>query len=122
MWEQQNEALHNSAHNCDLILKKDVNNRIKQIYKVGPGQLARKDLGLMQQPVTHQLQLPLPIKQQWLDSIMAALHRQQLHNHGAMLGEQRVMEAWVIRNPTRNPPAPVHQRRLPGRQDRPLED
>jgi len=118
MWEQRNGALHNSASNRDEILEKDINDRIKQIYDVGPGQLARKDLGLMRQPVTHQLQLPLPIKQQWLDSIAAALHRQQLHEHGAMLGEQRVMEVWVIRNPTRNPPAPVHLRRTLGRPNR----
>jgi len=122
MWEQRNEALHNSASNRTAILEKDINDRIQHIYAIGPGQLARKDLGLMRQPVAHQLQLPLSVKQQWLESIKAALHRKQLHEHGTMLGEQRLMETWVIRNPTRHPPAPVHQRRRTERNTRTRND
>jgi len=122
MWEHQNEALHNSANNCVAILEKDINDRIQHIYAVGPGQLVHKDLGLMKQLVTHQLQLPLPVKQKWLESITAALHRKHLHEHGTMLGEQRMMETWVIRNPIRNTPALVHQRRWTGQNTRTRDD
>jgi len=49
-------------------------------------------------------------KQQWLESIMAAIHWKQLHEYGAMAAEQRLMETWVIRNPPMPAPAPVLQR------------
>jgi len=78
----------------------------------GPGQLARADLGLIKNSVDHQLQLPLNTKRQWLELIAAALHRKQLHEHGTMMGEQQMMETWVIRNPARRTPVPVNQRRL----------
>jgi len=99
MWEQRNEALHNSTINRELILEKDVNKQIRTVYATRPGRLARADLGLMKNTVDHQLQLPLNTKQQWLESIAAAMHRKQLHEHGTMMGEQRLMETWVIRNP-----------------------
>jgi len=122
MWEQWNEALHNSDINCKLILEKDVNDQIRQIYQVSPGQLARVDLGLMQHPVDHQIQLPLHTKQQWLESIAAALHRKQLHEHGAMVDEQRIMETWVVWNPVRRAPVPVNQQCTITRQPRPPSD
>ncbi len=59
MWDQRNKALHQSNLNQELILEKDVNNQIKQIYAMGPGQLAWADLGLMRKPLEHQLQLLL---------------------------------------------------------------
>jgi len=39
MWEQRNEALHNSALNCKQIVEKDINYQIWQVYKIGLGQL-----------------------------------------------------------------------------------
>ncbi len=101
MWEQQNEALHKSNLNQELILEKDINDKIRQIYSVGIGQLARVDFGLMKHPLEHQLQLPFNTKQQWVASIEAALHRKKIHEHGSMLAEQQLMETWVIRIPTR---------------------
>ncbi len=109
MWEQHNEALHDSSINREEILEKAVNDEIQWIYEAGPGQLSRTDLSLMQQPVDHQLQLPLNTKRQWLETIKAAVHWKALHEHGTMLAEQRLMEAWVIRNPARRTPAPIHQ-------------
>jgi len=88
MWEQWNKALHNSSLNQELILEKDVNDKIRQIYEVGPGQLSRADLGLMKHHIEHQLQLPLNVKWQWLDSISTAVHQKNLYEHGAMLAEQ----------------------------------
>jgi len=64
MWEHQNKALHNSMNNHKLILEKDLNDKIKQIYAIGPGQLAQADIGLMKHPLEHQLQLLLLTKQQ----------------------------------------------------------
>jgi len=111
MWEQRNDALHESTLNRGLILEKDINDKIRQIYSVGIGQLARGDFGLMKNPLEHQIQLPLHTKQQWVESIAAALHRKQIHEHGSMLAEQRLMETWVVRNPIRRPPVQVSQRR-----------
>jgi len=109
MWEQRNEALHNSDNNRELILETAVNNQIRQIYAIGLGQLARADFGLMKNSVDQQLQLPLQTKRLWVELIAAAIHRKQLHEHGAMVGEQQIMETWVIWNPPRRPAAPVHQ-------------
>jgi len=92
MWEQWNEALHNSDNNCELILETAVNNQIRQIYATGLGQLACTNLGLMRNSVDQQIQLPLQTKLDWVDSIAAAIHRKQLHEHGAMVGEQQIME------------------------------
>jgi len=88
MWEQWNKALHNSDTNCKLILQKDVNDQIRQIYEVGLGQLARANFSLMRHSADQQIQLPLHTKRQWLESIDVALHRKQLHEHRAMVGEQ----------------------------------
>jgi len=115
MWDQRNEALHESSLNREQILEKDTNDQIKQIYAVGIGQLTRTDFALMKNPIEHQLQLPLQTKRQWVASIEAALQRKQLHEHGTMLAEQRLMAAWVIRNPPRRTPAPVAQRRTNNR-------
>jgi len=109
MWEQQNKALHNSSLNQELIVEKDVNDKIRQIYEDGTGQLLRTDFGLVKHPVEHQLQLPLNAKQQWLDSISVAVHQKNLHKHGAMLAEQQLMETWVIQNPAQRTLALVHQ-------------
>jgi len=100
MWDQWNEALHESNLNCELILEKDINNHIRNIYVVGPNKLAQTDLSLMRKPLEHQLQLPLGTKQQWVATIEVALHRKHLHEHGAMIAKQQLMETWVIRNPT----------------------
>jgi len=119
MWDQWNKALHESTLNQELILEKDANNQIRQIYAVGPCQLARADLGLMWHPVEHQLQLPLNMKQQWVASIDVALHQKNLHEHGTMLAEQWLMETWVIRNPTCRTPVPISQQRLSHSQGQP---
>jgi len=114
MWEQWNKVLHNSDTNRELILETTVNDQIRQIYAIGLGQLAHRDFGLMKNSVDQQLQLPLQAKRLWVESITVAIHRKQLHKHGAMVGEQRLMETWVIRNPPRRPAAPAHQRRARG--------
>jgi len=67
MWEQRNEALHNSALNCKQIVEKNINYQIRQVYKIGLGQLQRADFGLMWHPIEHQLNLPLNMKCQWLN-------------------------------------------------------
>jgi len=110
MWEQQNEALHDSDTNRELIREKDINDQIWHIYVWGPGQLTCTDIGLMRDTLEQQLQLPSETKQQWLGSITTAVHQRTLHKHGMMLAEQRLMETWVIRNPTCQAPVPIsHQ-------------
>jgi len=96
MWEQWNNVLHKSNHNREAILEKDINNKIRQMYAIGPGQLAQLDIGLMWHLLKHHLGHSLHTKQQWLESIVVALHRKQLHEYGAMTTEQRLMEMWVI--------------------------
>jgi len=49
---------------------------------VGPSQLAQEDIGLVQKPLEHQLSLPITTKQQWIESIQAALHWKSLHEYG----------------------------------------
>jgi len=100
MWDQRNEALHKSNLNQEFILEKDINDQVRNIYAVGPNQLAWANLGLMRNSLEHQLQLPLGTKQQWVASIEVALHRKHLHKHGDMIAKQQLMETWVIRNPT----------------------
>jgi len=68
-------------------LEKDLNDKIKQIYAIGPGQLAQVDISLMKHPLEHQLQLLLLTKHQWLDSIAAAVHWKQLHKHRNMIAK-----------------------------------
>jgi len=109
MWEQRNNALHESNLNRETILEKDINNKIRKIYSVGIGQLARGGFRLMKHPLEHQLQLPLNTKQQWVESINAALHRKKIHEHRSMLVEQQLMETWVVQNPIRRPPVQVSQ-------------
>jgi len=92
MWEQRNEVLHNSDTNHGLILETTVNDQIRQIYAIGLGQLACRDFGLMKNSVDQQLQLPLQAKRLWAESIAVTIHRQQLQEHGAMVGEQWLME------------------------------
>jgi len=112
MLEHWNEALHNSTTNHDLILEKDLNDKIKQICMSGPGQLAQADIHLMKHSLEHELQLPLLTKQ-WLNSIAAAVHHKQLHEHGNMIAEQRLIAMWVVRNPPQQELAPVTQQRRP---------
>jgi len=95
MWEQWNGALHESPQNRENILEKDVNNKIWQIYAVGPGQLAQVDIGKMKNPLEHQLSPLLATKQQWLKFINVALiWKSFLHEYGTMVAEQRLMETW----------------------------
>jgi len=66
-------------------------------------------LSLLRNPIKHQLNLPLTTKQQWLESIAAAIQQKRLHEYGAMVSKQCLMENWVIRNPTCQPPVtPAH--------------
>jgi len=119
MWEQQNKALHQSALNRDTILEKDINNQIRQMYALGPGQLTWADISLLKNPILeHQLSLPMTTKQQWLESIVAAIHRKKLHKYGATVAEQWLMEAWVIWNPEQPAPVPTSHQCRPTQQAR----
>jgi len=120
MWEQRNNILHNSEQNREAILKHDTNKIIRQTYAIRMGQLARTDFGLMANTLEHHLGQPHHTKKLWLESIAAAIHRRKLHEHGAMTAEQRLMETWVVRNPTRPPPIPTSQRRIPRQTQRPV--
>jgi len=113
MWEQRNDILHESEQNREAILECNTNNKMKQMYAIGPGQLARTDFGLMAHTLEHHLGQPHHTKKLWLESIAAAIHRRKLHEHGAMMAEQRLMETWVVRNPMRPPPLPTSQRHTP---------
>jgi len=74
MWEQWNGALHKSPLNWENILEKDINVKIWQAYAVGTRQLAQANIGLLRNTLDHQLSLLMTTKQQWLESIEAALH------------------------------------------------
>jgi len=110
MWEQRNDILHKSEQNREAILKHNTNDKIKQMYAIRTGQLVRTDFGLMANTLEHHLGQSHHTQKLWLESIKAAIHRRKLHEHGAMMAEQRLMETWVVRSPTWPPPIPTSQR------------
>jgi len=119
MWEQRNDILHKSEQNREAILERDTNDKIKQTYTIGMGQLARTDFGLMANTLEHHLGQSHHTKKLWLESIEAAIHRRKLHEHRAMTMEQRLMETWVVQNPTWPPLMPTSQRRTTRQTQRP---
>jgi len=71
MWEQWNDALHESIQNWEAILEPDINDKIKQTVAIRPGQLARIDIGLVAHSLKHHLGQLLHTKKLWLESIEA---------------------------------------------------
>jgi len=47
-------------------------------------------------PLDTCLSLPLAAKQQWLESIDAAIERIKIHDYGAYMAEQCFIATWVI--------------------------
>jgi len=95
MWEQRNDILHKSEQNREAILERDTNDKIKQMYAIGMGQLART-FGLMANTLENHLGQPHHTKTFWLESIEAAIHQRKLHKYRTMMAEQRLMETWVV--------------------------
>jgi len=96
LWEDWNEALHNSEKNCNNILERDINDQIMEVYCIGGHALPLDALSMMQQPLEHQLALPLATKKQWQQSMQIVAQRKWEHNFGAYAVEQHFMCMWVI--------------------------
>jgi len=77
MWEQWNDTLHESEQNQDTILKCDTNDKIKQIYTIGLGQLMQTDFGLMAQPLKHHQARTTAPHTQTLAGINCSSHPQE---------------------------------------------
>jgi len=96
MWAHQNGILHTSPTARQEILEKHVNDKIRAIYEGGTQALPCDAIGLLQKTQEQMLQLPLPAKHQWLESINNAIARKQKHEYGNYLSEQWFMASWVI--------------------------
>jgi len=102
MWAHQNRILHNSPQAKYDILEKQVNNQIWTIYTNGTQAVPCDVIGLLRKLLDQILQLPLTMKQQWLDSIASTIAQKQWHEYGHYLGKQHFMATWVIKNETRS--------------------
>ncbi len=87
LWDQRNEALHNTTESRD-ILNSYADDQIKNVYQQGSTTLPRDALHLIREPLEVQLTKSLATKQLWLQSIQAAQDRKKRHEHGAMAGKQ----------------------------------
>jgi len=94
LWDQCNEALHNDTANRDTLDSK-ANDQIHNVYQHGSTTLPRDALHLIRDSLDVQLQKPLATKLLWLQSVKAAQDRKKCHDHGAMAGEQRLMQSFL---------------------------
>jgi len=94
LWDQHNEALHTEAANWDL-LDSQANDQIHMVYQQGSTTLPQDALALLCEPLNTQLQKPLATKLLWLQTIQATQERKLRHDHGAMAGEQRIMQRFL---------------------------
>jgi len=77
LWMHRNTKLHTSAKARLQILKADVNRWVEEEFQQGGQGLPRDALPMMQTLAEQVLQWPLATRQQWLDSLAAARHRQE---------------------------------------------
>jgi len=96
MWAHRNGILHDSPTAHQDIIETKVNNSIYELYARAMQALPRDAIGLFRKPKEHILQLALPAKQQWVDSVQVAIDWKTRHEFGAYLSEQRFMAQWVI--------------------------
>jgi len=67
-----------------------------ELYVLGTQALPRDALKLMHKPQEHILQLPLKVKQQWIELVQVAWEWKTQHNFGQYLSKQKFMAEWVI--------------------------
>ncbi len=88
MWAHRNGILHQSPVARQDILEKQVNDQISALYVGSTQALPRDALGFLRKPKEHTLQLPLTMKQQWLESVNNAIACKKRHDYGNYLSEQ----------------------------------
>jgi len=77
MWNQRNEALHDSERNKQEIVEGDINQQITQVYNQVGRDPSKEVRRLTQRPLRRLLQLPAPYKRQWMATIVAVRNKVQ---------------------------------------------
>jgi len=80
MWDHHNEALHSSDSYCNEILESKINNQIWVTFNQGLQALLQDSLALFQGLVKDLLQHSRSYKEQWLESIQAAINKNNTMN------------------------------------------
>ncbi len=93
MWDHQNEALHASDSYQD-ILESKINDQIGAMFNHRLQAIPWDSFALFQGSVDDLLQHSQCYKEQWLESIHAAIKQKQHHKHGAYISEQCGMQCW----------------------------
>jgi len=96
IWVHWNGILHNSPMVQLQILEKGVNDKIIQLCESGSQLLPWTVLALMQKPQESILQLPMTVKQKWIELVEVAIQRKAQHKYDQYLSEQKYMASWVI--------------------------
>jgi len=95
MWDHRNEALHNSEMYRADILDSQINDKVRQLYSHGLQEVPRDAFPMFRDPLETLLSKPLYYKEQWVQSVKAAIKRKKRHDHGAYLSEQQGMQCWL---------------------------
>jgi len=66
MWQHRNEALHEDKENRPQILEADTNQKVTELYALGPGAFANSN-GMFKHPLVELLQLSQAYKKHWLE-------------------------------------------------------
>jgi len=95
LWDQRNEALHNSQNNCDNILDSQINDQVCILFANGLMAVPRDTFGLFHNSLNDLLQCSMTHKEQWVTSVEATIERKKHHEYGVYLSKQCCMRQWL---------------------------
>jgi len=95
MWDHRNEALHQSADYQAEILDSLIDDQIHIFYGQGPQAVPRDAIAFFNGNIEDLLQKPKHYKEQWVESVKAAIKRKKHHEYGAYISEQCGMRRWL---------------------------
>jgi len=95
MWEQRNDALHQSESHNDMILDRKINDQIRECFNQGLQDIPRDTFSFFRQPLEELLAHSWLYKEKWLASVQAAKQQKKHHKFGAYLPEQCGMWHWL---------------------------
>jgi len=95
MWDHQNEALHNLPEYQADILDSWINEQVQTLFWQGTHAVPQDTFTLFQGPLADLLQKTKEYKEQWVQSVEAAILRKQHHEHGAYILEQCTICRWL---------------------------
>jgi len=95
MWDHRNEALHQSADYQAEILDSLIDDQIRIFYGQGPQAVPRDAIAFFNGNLEDLIQKPKHYKEQWVESVKAAIQQKKHHEYGAYISEQRGMRRWL---------------------------